>query len=140
MARGAPLPAGSGSRGMRRSACIALALATGPALPGAALYTATPFPAAAAEPDRAGRPGDALRSALLLRDTVPALRSRAEALVSALNAVATLRTELTERRDAVTAARDALAARHAEIAGLVERREEMQRETDTERLEVARQL
>ncbi|HYH18274.1 MAG TPA: peptidoglycan DD-metalloendopeptidase family protein [Azospirillum sp.] len=85
-------------------------------------------------------PVDTLRSALLLRDTVPALRQRADALAAALTRLAEVRERLEGQRARIVAKRDALGARQQEIAGLVARREELSRQTDEERIAVGRRM
>ncbi|HEY0838003.1 MAG TPA: metallopeptidase, partial [Azospirillum sp.] len=85
-------------------------------------------------------PVDTLRSALLLRDTVPALRRRADALAGALTRLAEVRERLEGQRTQILAKRDALGARQQEIAGLVARREELSRQTDEERIAVGRRM
>ncbi|WP_156927285.1 murein hydrolase activator EnvC family protein [Azospirillum halopraeferens] len=85
-------------------------------------------------------PVDTLRSALMLRDAVPVLRARADALAGALRRLADVRERLEEQRTHARAARDALAGRRAEIARLVSRREELSRRTEEERREVARRM
>jgi septal ring factor EnvC (AmiA/AmiB activator) len=82
-------------------------------------------------------PVDTLRSALLLRSAVPLLRDRAEALAGALQQFADLRTHLAERRTQAEKARAALASRQGDIAKLVERRQELQQQTEAEREQVA---
>lgn len=86
---------------------------------------------------RPGGPVDTLRSALLLRSMVPALRERADAVSEALNALADTREKLVSQRDRAAAARAALDAQRREIAPLVTRREELYRQTDEERITVA---
>jgi septal ring factor EnvC (AmiA/AmiB activator) len=82
-------------------------------------------------------PVDTLRSALLLRSAVPILRDRAEALTGALQQFADLRTHLAERRTQAEKASTDLAARQGDIAKLVERRQELQQQTQAEREQVA---
>ena len=82
-------------------------------------------------------PVDTLRSALLLRDTVPTLRARADALAAALSKLAETREKLEGQRTRTLAARVALAERQKEMARLVARREELSRQTEEERLQVA---
>ncbi|MGQ9366889.1 murein hydrolase activator EnvC family protein [Azospirillum sp. ST 5-10] len=89
---------------------------------------------------RPGGPVDTLRSALLLRDTVPVLRSRADELASALQRLAEVRERLVEQRRRTEAARAALDARQTEIARLVARREALSRQTEQERQGVARHM
>ncbi len=93
-----------------------------------------PPEAALARPDG---PVDTLRSALLLRDTVPALRARADALAQALTRLAETRESLEAQRSRANAARLTLIERRKEIAGLVARREELSRQTEEDRLQVA---
>lgn len=85
-------------------------------------------------------PVDTLRSALLLRDTVPALRERADALASALQRFAELRERLEGQRARTLSARANLTNREGEIAALVARREELSRQTDEERQTVAQHM
>ena len=85
-------------------------------------------------------PVDTLRSALLLRDTVPALRQRADALAAALNRLAEVRERLEGQRTSIVAKRDALGSRQQEIGALVARREELSRQTDEERIAVGRRM
>lgn len=81
-------------------------------------------------------PVDTLRSALLLRDAVPELRARADALAAALKNLADTREKLESQRTRTLAARVALAQRQSEIARLVARREALSRQTEDERLRV----
>ena len=82
-------------------------------------------------------PVDTLRSALLLRDTVPALRSRADALAGALTRLAETRETLETQHTRTLAARTALAERQNDLSKLVARREELSRQTEEERAQVA---
>ena len=93
-----------------------------------------PPEAALARPDG---PVDTLRSALLLRDTVPALRARADALAQALTRLAETREALQAQRSRTYAARLTLIDRQKEIGHLVARREELSRQTEEERQQVA---
>ncbi|UEM02601.1 peptidoglycan DD-metalloendopeptidase family protein [Skermanella rosea] len=86
---------------------------------------------------RPDSPVDTLRGALLLRSAVPILRERAEALALSLQRLADLRADLATRRAQAQDARTALAARQDEIAKLVERRQELQQQTEAERRQVA---
>ncbi|NYZ13603.1 peptidoglycan DD-metalloendopeptidase family protein [Azospirillum sp. RWY-5-1] len=85
-------------------------------------------------------PVDTLRSALMLRETVPALRERADSLAAGIAALATTRESLRGQRVAALAARHALDERQAELARLVERREELSRQTDEERGAVGQRM
>jgi septal ring factor EnvC (AmiA/AmiB activator) len=85
-------------------------------------------------------PVDTLRSALLLRSTVPALQERADALAAAIRQFVELRATLDERRGRAEKARTDLSARQADIALLVERRLELQQQTETEREQVAQRM
>ncbi|ALJ36593.1 metallopeptidase [Azospirillum brasilense] len=93
-----------------------------------------PPEAALARPDG---PVDTLRSALLLRDTVPALRARADALAQALTRLAETREALQAQRSRTYAARLTLIDRQKEIGQLVARREELSRQTEEERQQIA---
>lgn len=70
-------------------------------------------------------PLDTLRSALLLRDTIPPLKERAAALSKILADLAETRASLDRQRAEATAARAALDKRRAEIERLVSRREDL---------------
>ncbi len=85
-------------------------------------------------------PVDTLRSALLLRDMVPALRTRADALATALATLSDTRTKLVAQRAKALAARVALAEKQGEMGRLVARREELSRQTEEERLQVAQRM
>lgn len=85
-------------------------------------------------------PVETLRSALMLRETVPALRERADALAAGITALAQTRETLRAQRVAALAARHALDERQAELARLVERREELSRQTDEERNAVGQRM
>ncbi|MEI6986661.1 MAG: peptidoglycan DD-metalloendopeptidase family protein [Rhodospirillaceae bacterium] len=78
-------------------------------------------------------PIDAVRTASLLRQAVPALRLRADILTASLDRLRELRRRLKADRDEAEATRSALAARHADIAAMVAARESLARETDAER-------
>jgi septal ring factor EnvC (AmiA/AmiB activator) len=85
-------------------------------------------------------PVDIFRTGLLLRDAVPILRERAEALAGAINSLAEVRRRLETHRPRVAAARDSLAAREEEVARLVARREALSRQTEEEREAVAQHM
>ncbi|WP_431862377.1 murein hydrolase activator EnvC family protein [Azospirillum sp.] len=85
-------------------------------------------------------PVDTLRSALLLRDTVPALRERADALAAALQRLADVRERLEGQRARTLSARANLTNREGEIAALVARREALSRQTDEERQTIAQHM
>lgn len=85
-------------------------------------------------------PVDTLRSALMLRQAVPALRERADALAAGITALAQTRETLRAQRVAALAARHALDERQAELAQLVERREDLSRQTDEERSAVGQRM
>ncbi len=96
-----------------------------------------PPEAALARPES---PVDTLRSALLLRDAVPALRARADALAQALTALADTRGKLVDRRSKALAARVALAEKQGEMNRLIARREELSRQTEEERVRVGQRM
>jgi len=96
-----------------------------------------PPEAALARPDN---PVDTLRSALLLRDTVPTLRARADALAAALTALSETRQKLVAQRARTLDTRTALAGKQAEMARLVARREALSRQTEEERVQVTQRL
>jgi murein hydrolase activator len=89
---------------------------------------------------RPGGPVDTLRSALLLRDTVPVLRARADALTAALTALAETRDSLVAQRAKALATRKGLSEKQAEMSRLVSRREELSRQTDAERLQISQHM
>jgi septal ring factor EnvC (AmiA/AmiB activator) len=78
-------------------------------------------------------PVDAVRTALLLRQALPALHDRTEALARVLDRLQDLRRRLNAQRDEAEATRTALAARLAEVGQMVEEREALARETEAER-------
>jgi septal ring factor EnvC (AmiA/AmiB activator) len=104
-----------------------------------ALYrlSLTPPEALIARPEA---PVDALRTALLLEQALPAVRARADALAQALNRVQELRRQLQAERDRVEATRTAFTAKLSEIAGMVTQREALARDTEAERQQVAQRL
>ncbi len=97
-----------------------------------ALYrlSLTPPEALIVRPDA---PIDALRTALLLRTALPALRERSEALASSLERLQNTRRRLKTQRDEAVAARIAYAVRLQEVTDLVAEREALARDTDAER-------
>lgn len=96
-----------------------------------------PPEAALARPES---PVDTLRSALLLRDAVPALKARADALAQALTALADTRGRLVDQRSKALAARVALAEKQGEMNRLIARREELSRQTEEERVQVGQRM
>ncbi len=96
-----------------------------------------PPEAALARPDS---PVDTLRSALLLREMVPTLRARADALAAALTALSDTRDKLVAQRAKALVTRNALAAKQDDMAHLVARREDLSRQTEEERLQVAQRM
>jgi len=96
-----------------------------------------PPEAALARPES---PVDTLRSALLLRDAVPALKARADALSQALTALADTRGKLVDQRAKALAARVALTEKQDEMNRLIARREELSRQTEEERVQVGQRM
>jgi murein hydrolase activator len=85
-------------------------------------------------------PADALRSALVLRDLVPAFRHEAALLARGLEQLAEVRRRLEEQRAAAAAAAQDLAARARQIAVLAAKRETLARQTDAERHAAAQRV
>jgi septal ring factor EnvC (AmiA/AmiB activator) len=85
-------------------------------------------------------PVDTLRAGILLRSILPTLEERAHALARTLDRLFQTRSRLAGQRRLVLAGRSSLAASRDEIAALVTERERLSRETDAERLEVARTM
>lgn len=83
-------------------------------------------------------PIDTLRSALLLRSTVPELERRAEALRGAIRHLAELRADIAARRAQAGQARAELAERSSEMRALVAQRQELAARNETERERLAR--
>jgi murein hydrolase activator len=83
-------------------------------------------------------PIDTLRSALLLRSTVPELERRAEALRGAIRHLADLRADIATRRARAEQARAELAERSSEMQALVAQRQELAGRNETERERLAR--
>ena len=96
-----------------------------------------PPEAALARPES---PVDTLRSALLLRDAVPALKARADALAQALAALADTRGKLVDQRAKALAVRVALSEKQDEMNRLIARREELSRQTEEERVQVGQRM
>lgn len=85
-------------------------------------------------------PLDTLHAALLLRETVPPLRIRAEALARDLKALTETRASLDAERTRTLAARVSLENQQREIEQLVQRREDLSRMTSDERDAVVRNM
>lgn len=96
-----------------------------------------PPEAALARPDS---PVDILRSALLLRDTVPALRLRADQLAHTARQLAEIRQQMEEQRAAAETTRGELHERRREMDRLIETRAALSRETAEERAEAAKRV
>lgn len=85
-------------------------------------------------------PADALRSALVLRDLVPAFRHEAALLARGLEQLAEVRRQLEEQRVRAAAAAQDLEARVRQIAVLAAKRETLARQTDAERHAAAQRV
>ncbi|WP_246463384.1 murein hydrolase activator EnvC family protein [Nitrospirillum iridis] len=82
-------------------------------------------------------PGEMVKSALLLREAIPQLKKRADALAAQLRDLATLRQKLADKRAQSLAAKSDLEKREAELRDLVSRRETLSRANDAELQDVA---
>ncbi|MFY8092946.1 MAG: murein hydrolase activator EnvC family protein [Niveispirillum sp.] len=82
-------------------------------------------------------PSDTVKSALLLRSAVPELKTRADALSRELQGLVDLRRQLAEQKDRTARAAESLALRQKDLASLVARREELSKNTDSERARLA---
>lgn len=82
-------------------------------------------------------PSDTVKSALLLRSAVPELKSRADALSKELQGLLDLRRQLAQQKDKAARAAESLALRQKDLASLVARREELSKDTDSERARLA---
>ncbi len=78
-------------------------------------------------------PSDTVKSALLLRSAVPELKTRADALSRELQGLVDLRRQLAQQKDKTARAAESLALRQRDLAVLVARREELSKNTDSER-------
>ncbi|MFV3131982.1 murein hydrolase activator EnvC family protein [Niveispirillum sp. KHB5.9] len=85
-------------------------------------------------------PSDTVKSALLLRSAVPELKTRADALSRELQGLVDLRRQLAEQKDKAARAAESLTLRQKDLAGLVARREELSKSTDSERTRLATQV
>lgn len=92
---------------------------------------------ALARPDA---PLDSLRSALILREMVPVLRQRSEALAQSLRHLAETRERLEQQRAHILAARLALAERRHAIDEALKRRNALPQPGEDERRALARQM
>ncbi|MBP7336048.1 peptidoglycan DD-metalloendopeptidase family protein [Niveispirillum sp.] len=82
-------------------------------------------------------PSDTVKSALLLRSAVPELKTRADALSKELQGLVDLRRQLAQQKDKTARAAESLALRQKDLATLVARREEVSKNTDSERTRLA---
>lgn len=82
-------------------------------------------------------PSDTVKSALLLRSAVPELKSRADALSKELQGLLDLRRQLAQQKDKAARAAESLTLRQKDLASLVARREELSKDTDSERAKLA---
>lgn len=83
-------------------------------------------------------PLDTLRSALLLRSTVPELERRAQALAGAIRHLSDLRSDIAARRTRAEQARAELAGRMEEMQVLVAQRQDLASRNEAERKTLAR--
>lgn len=89
---------------------------------------------------RPGTPLDTLRSTLMLRDMVPLLRQRSEALAQSLQHLADTRRELDQQRARILAARLTLAERRRTLDEALKRRDALRRPGEDERHALAQQM
>ncbi|MDG3440883.1 murein hydrolase activator EnvC family protein [Nitrospirillum amazonense] len=82
-------------------------------------------------------PGEMVKSALLLREAIPQLKKRADALAVQLRDLAALRQKLADKRAQALAAKKDLEKREGELRDLVSRREALSQANDAELQDVA---
>lgn len=82
---------------------------------------------------RPGAPVDTVRSALLLRAAVPAIKQEAAALADALNQLAQAKAAIDAQHAQIAAAKAALADQQAKLADLIRQRDVIYRATDADR-------
>lgn len=85
-------------------------------------------------------PADTVRSAILLRGTVPEIERRAEALRGNLEELARAREALAARRKALARVTDELTAEGDRLETMMARKRELKQETDAEREAAARRI
>ncbi|MEM6490714.1 MAG: peptidoglycan DD-metalloendopeptidase family protein, partial [Pseudomonadota bacterium] len=83
---------------------------------------------------------DGVRSAIVMREALPAIAERAEALRADLADLAALRVETEDQRRAAAAATRSLATERAAVAALIEQRASKTARTEAERAETAQRL
>ncbi|TWB35812.1 murein hydrolase activator EnvC family protein [Nitrospirillum pindoramense] len=82
-------------------------------------------------------PGEMVKSALLLREAIPQLKKRADALSAQLRELAALRQKLADKRAQALTAKKELEKREGELRDLVSRREALSQANDAELQDVA---
>ncbi len=87
-----------------------------------------------------GDPSDMVRSAVLLRSTVPRMETQARELRRDIEALAQTRTDMAERRKSLGTAAAGIKAERLRLASLIERNQEQRKSTLTLGLRIDRQV
>lgn len=85
-------------------------------------------------------PADTVRSAILLRDVVPKIRESANILKAELDSLTSLRLDIARQKQKISATTTKLDAEHRRLAALLIRKEQLQQETEEQRLETEKRL
>jgi septal ring factor EnvC (AmiA/AmiB activator) len=85
-------------------------------------------------------PADTVRSAILLRDVVPKIQESAKILKADLDSLASLRLDIGRQKQKISATTAKLDSEHRRLATLYSRKEQLQQETEGQRLETEGRL
>ncbi|HXP96897.1 MAG TPA: peptidoglycan DD-metalloendopeptidase family protein [Telmatospirillum sp.] len=85
-------------------------------------------------------PADTVRSAILLRTVVPKIQESANILKVELDSLASLRLDISRQKQKISATTAKLDAEHRRLAALFNRKEQLQQETEGQRLETEKRL
>jgi septal ring factor EnvC (AmiA/AmiB activator) len=85
-------------------------------------------------------PADTVRSAILLRDVLPKIQESAKILRVDLDSLASLRLDIGRQKQKISATTTKLDAEHRRLAQLFDRKQQLQQETEGQRLETEKRL
>lgn len=85
-------------------------------------------------------PADTVRSAILLRTVVPKIQESAKILKADLDSLASLRIDIGRQKQKISATTTKLDAEHRRLAALYDRKQQLQQETEGQRLETEKRL
>lgn len=85
-------------------------------------------------------PGDTVRSAILLRETMPRLEASAAQLKADLDSVATVRAAIAEQKRKIAATDERLTADHKRLAALYAKKAELREQAESERHDTEERL